>query len=88
MVVLKLWQARDSFDPERLMQKFQDGREFDWGDLAQLVRRTVVIDRERITADCVRGFGFLAQLTEEEGIVANDRYQREEAAAAKLREKL
>jgi predicted nucleotidyltransferase component of viral defense system len=88
MVVLKLWQARDSFDPERLMQKFQDGREFDWGDLAQLVRRTVVIDRERITADCVRGFGFLAQLTEEEGIVANDRYQREEAAAAKLREEL
>ena len=88
LVVLKLWQARDSFDPARLMQKFQDGREFDWDDLAQLVRRTVVIDRERITADCVRGFGFLAELTEQERIVANDRYQREEAAAAKLREEL
>jgi predicted nucleotidyltransferase component of viral defense system len=88
LVVLKLWQARDSFDPARLMQKFQDGREFDWDDLAQLVRRTAVIDRERITADCVRGFGFLAELTEQERIVANDRYQREEAAAAKLREEL
>jgi len=88
LVVLKLWQARDSFDPARLMQKFKDGREFDWDDLAQLVRRTVVIDRERITADCVRGFGFLAELTEQERIVANDRYQREEAAAAKLREEL
>jgi predicted nucleotidyltransferase component of viral defense system len=88
LVVLKLWQARDSFDPARLMQKFQDGREFDWDDLTQLVRRTVVIDRERITADCVRGFGFLAELTEQEKIVANDRYQREEAAAAKLREEL
>ena len=88
LVVLKLWQARDSFDPARLMQKFQDGREFDWDDLAQLVRRTVVIDRERITTDCVRGFGFLAELTEQERIVANDRYQREEAAAAKLREEL
>jgi len=88
LVVLKLWQARDSFDPARLMQKFKDGREFDWDDLAQLVRRTVVIDRERITTDCVRGFGFLAELTEQERIVANDRYQREEAAAAKLREEL
>ncbi len=88
LVVLKLWQARDNFDPARLMQKFQDGREFDWDDLAQLVRRTVVIDRERITADCVRGFGFLAELTEEEQVVANDRYQREEAAAGRLRAEL
>ncbi len=88
LVVLKLWQARDNFDPARLMQKFQDGREFDWDDLVQLVRRTVVIDREKITADCVRGFGFLAELTEEEKIVANDRYQREEAAAERLRAEL
>lgn len=88
LVVLKLWQARDSFDPARLMQKFRDGREFDWDDLAQLVRRTVVIDRERITADCVRGFGFLAELTDEEKIVASDRYQREQAAVERLRAEL
>jgi predicted nucleotidyltransferase component of viral defense system len=88
LVVLKLWQARDSFDPARLIQKFQDGREFDWDDLAQLVRRTVVIDRERITADCVRGFGFLEELTEQERVVANDRYQREEAASERLRAEL
>jgi predicted nucleotidyltransferase component of viral defense system len=88
LVVLKLWQARDSFDPARLMQKFQDGLDFDWGDLAQLVRRTVQIDQERITADCVRGFGFLAELTDEEKIVASDRYQREQAAVERLRAEL
>lgn len=88
LVVLKLWQARDSFDPARLMQKFRDGMEFDWDDLAQLVRRTVVIDRERITADCVRGFGFLAELTDEEKIVASDRYQREQAAVERIRAEL
>lgn len=27
LVVLKLWQARDSFDPAQLMQKFRDGRD-------------------------------------------------------------
>jgi hypothetical protein len=46
------------------------------------------IDRERITAECVRGVGFLAELTEQGRIVTNDWYQREEAAAAKLREEL
>jgi len=88
LVVLKLWQARDSFDPARLMRKFQDGIDFDWDDLAQLVRRTVEIDREKITADCVRGFVFLAELTDEEKIVASDRYQREQAAVERLRAEL
>ena len=39
LVVLKLWQAGDTFDPARLMRKFEEGREFDWDDLRDLVRR-------------------------------------------------
>jgi hypothetical protein len=79
LVVLKLWQARDSFDPARLMQKFEDGRDFDWNDLRQLLKRAVV------TADCVRGFGFLADLTDDEQAVARDPHQREQTAAQRLR---
>jgi len=85
LVVLKLWQAQDIFEPARLMQKFEDGRDFDWDDLRQLLNRAVVIDRERITADCVRGFGFLADLTDDERTLARDKYQREEATAERLR---
>src|SRR6202050_2591694 len=48
LVVLKLWQARDTFDPARLIQKFQDGGGFDWEDLRQLLNRAAVIDRETI----------------------------------------
>jgi predicted nucleotidyltransferase component of viral defense system len=77
LVVLKLWQARDTFDPEHLLRKFEDGRDFDWDDLGQLVRRTVAIDRDRITADCARGFRFLVDLTEEERALAVDPHQRE-----------
>ncbi|MGH9383575.1 MAG: nucleotidyl transferase AbiEii/AbiGii toxin family protein [Vicinamibacterales bacterium] len=77
LVVLKLWQARDSFDPERLLRKFEDGRDFDWNDLGQLVRRTITIDRDKITADCVRGFRFLLDLTEDERTLAADPHQRE-----------
>jgi predicted nucleotidyltransferase component of viral defense system len=85
LVVLKLWQARDTFDPARLMQKFEVGREFDWDDLRQLLNRTVDLDRERICAGCVRGFGFLVNLTDDERKLAGDRYQREQATADKLR---
>lgn len=77
LVVLKLWQAGDRFDPDRLMRKFEDDNDFDWDDLGQLVRRTTVIDRRRITADCARGFAFLAALSEEERVLAGDQYQRE-----------
>jgi len=85
LVVLKLWQVRDTFDPARLMQKFEDGRDFDWDDLRQLLNRAVVIDLERFTADCVRGFRFLEDLTEDERTLARDKYQREQAAAERLR---
>jgi predicted nucleotidyltransferase component of viral defense system len=85
IVVLKLWQARDTFDPARLMRKFEDGRDFDWDDLRQLLNRVVVIDPDRIRADCVRGFGFLVDLTDDERALARDQHQREQAVAGRLR---
>jgi hypothetical protein len=85
LVVLKLWQAGDTFDPARLMRKFADGREFDWDDLRQLLNRAIVIDREKICAGCVRGFGFLAELTDDERLLARDQHQREEGAAGRVR---
>jgi hypothetical protein len=70
------------------MQKFEDGRDFDWEDLRQLLNRAVVIDREKITADCVKGYGFLAELTEHERVVANDRYQCEQVTVERFRVEL
>jgi predicted nucleotidyltransferase component of viral defense system len=84
LVILKLWQAQDSFDPVRLMTKFADGQAFDWDDLGQLVRRTQVINREKIIADCISGFGFLAVLSPDEQMLANDPYQRERVLQEKL----
>jgi len=85
LVVLKLWQARDSFDPDRLMRKLEAGNDFDWDDLAQLVRRTTAINRRRITADCVSGFAFLRDLTEDERVLAADSHQRERDLWEKLK---
>ena len=88
LVVLKLWQAGDSFDPAALMQKFEDGTAFGWDDLGQLVRRTQEINPDRITADCVNGFAFLGELTPEERALASDPYQREHALWQRLRDEL
>jgi predicted nucleotidyltransferase component of viral defense system len=88
LVVLKLWQTQDTLDAARLMQKFRDGRDFDWDDLRQLLNRAVVIDRDRITADCARGFGFLADLTDEERVLANDQHQRERTLWDRLRSEI
>ena len=88
LVVLKLWQAGDTFDPALLMRKFEEGKEFDWDDLRDLVRRTEEIDRERICAACVGGFGFLADLSPDERMLANDTHQREHELWDRLRTEL
>jgi Nucleotidyl transferase AbiEii toxin, Type IV TA system len=85
LVVLKLWQTHDTFDPTSLTQKFKDGKDFDWDDLRQLLIRAAVIDHDRITADCLRGFGFLAKLTPDEQVLSNDKHQRERPLVEELK---
>jgi len=88
LVVLKLWQAGDTFDPQRLMRKFEEGIEFDWDDLRDLVRRTEEISREKICAACAGGFRFLADLSPEERALASDTRQREQGLWDRLRAEL
>ncbi len=88
LVVLKLWQAGDAFDPVRLMAKFGDRTAFDWDDLGQLVHRTQTIDGRRITVDCINGFGFLADMSPDEQALASDPYRREHALWERLRNDL
>ena len=88
LVVLKLWQAGDKFDPERLMRKFEEGREFDWDDLRDLVRRTEDVDREKICAACTGSFRFLADLSLDERLLANDAHHREHELWDRLRTEL
>lgn len=88
LVVLKLWQAGDVFDPDALMAKFQEADAFDWDDLRQLVRKTQTIEQEQITADCARGFAFLKELCPDELELAGDRHRRERILWTKLRDTL
>jgi predicted nucleotidyltransferase component of viral defense system len=76
LVVIKLWQAGDRFDPQKLIDKMGDESAFDWGDLAQLTRQGQAPDHKKIMAYCVKGYAFLTQLTPDEKTVAEDQYHR------------
>ena len=76
LLILKLWQVRDGFDPERFAAKLKDGSAFDWDDLAQLTRQGHPPNRMTMIVDCSKGYAFLAAMTEDERTLAMDPHQR------------
>ena len=88
LVVLKIWHARDSFDPAVLIAKFSDGAQFDWNDLNDLVHRDARIDARKMCADCASGLSFLLDLSPEEELLAVDPHQKQQALWEKLRGEL
>ncbi len=72
LAVVKLWQANDMFEPDAFFARLQREDTFDWDDLRYLVRGSTKIEPRRIIAQAVSGFGFLADLTEDEAELAAD----------------
>ena len=85
LVVLKLWQAHSTFEPDALFSKFQDERGFDWDDLRQLVRKNHRIEPNKILSACSQGYAFLRDLSGPESVLSADRHQRERTLWEKLR---
>jgi hypothetical protein len=85
LVILKLWQARDPFDPEGFFSKLRGGV-YDWEDVHRLVRLSERIEPEEILASVERRFAVLRQLTGlEERVVSDARSGRNEPLANMLR---
>jgi predicted nucleotidyltransferase component of viral defense system len=71
LVVLKLWEARDVFEPDSLFDRLESGR-YDWQDLTRLVAADFRAEQTAMLETCIRGFSFLKKLTSEEAVVARD----------------
>ena len=71
LVVLKLWQVRDAFDPERLFERLEGGR-YDWDDLRRLVRASARMEPEEILRTVTSRFSQLRELSELEHTVVGD----------------
>jgi predicted nucleotidyltransferase component of viral defense system len=71
LVVIKLWQAEDPFEPDAFFDRLRSSP-YDWADLARLIRASDKPDPERIVRQCVSGYSFLRDLTAEESLLAAD----------------
>jgi len=83
LVIIKLWQVRDSFSPDRWNAKLADARAWDWDDLRQLVRGGVP-EPEQMLRRCAQRFAFLANMNADEAALAADPYQRQRDTYEKL----
>ena len=73
LVVIKLWQVRDVFDPDAFVAQLQAG-DYDWNDLSQLVKGSAKIDPEEIISQTVAGWSVLEEVN---GRRTNSRCRRE-----------
>ena len=85
LVVLKLWQVRDPFDPELFFVRLLDGR-YDWEDLKRLLHTNERLDPEEVLRSIESRFAVLRNLTEiEREIIADARSGWNEPLADRLR---
>ena len=88
MTVLKLWQARDPFDPNAFFEKLRGGS-YDWEDLRRLVRTSDPIEPEQIIRSVEGRFAVLHQLTElEQQLIADAKSGWNEPLANRLRSEI
>jgi predicted nucleotidyltransferase component of viral defense system len=83
LVIIKLWQVRDSFSPEHWNAKLAEAKAWDWDDLRQLVRGGVS-DPGQMLERCARRFAFLADMNADEAALAADPHQRRHDVHEKL----
>ena len=85
LVVLKLWQVRDPFDPDRFFEHIR-GSDYDWEDLRRLIRAADRVDADQSVASVESSFGSLRTLSElEREVIADARRGRNDPLAERLR---
>jgi predicted nucleotidyltransferase component of viral defense system len=88
LVVLKLWQARDPFDPDSLLAKIA-GSAYQWEDLRRLVHANEKLDPAAIKKSVIRRLDPLRHLSElERQVVADSRAGRGKKLADQLRKEI
>ena len=85
LAVLKLWQARDPFDPDVFFEKLRGG-DYDWADIERLIRGSERVEPAQIILTVESRFDVLRQLTElEQQVIADAKSGWNEPLAERLR---
>jgi len=89
LAVLKLWNSGGpGLDYARFRERIEDGRAYDLGDLANLLRRDQKPNLTQMIRSVIDGFQFLANLSEQEKTLASDSLRRNQDEAAHLIERI
>ncbi len=75
LAVIKLWQAGDTFVPDKWFAKLEQAMKWDWDDLRQLVRGSES-DPKLMLERCTKRFAFLTRLDDHEAVLAADPHKR------------
>jgi predicted nucleotidyltransferase component of viral defense system len=86
LAVLKLWQAKDPFEPESFFKRLRSAR-YDWNDLRRLLRSSDLVDPEEMLVSVETRFAFLNVLSDLETPLIDDARKsgRNQPLADKLR---
>ena len=76
LAVLKCWQVREEFDPEKLLSQISSAK-FEWQEIQRLVRKDKQVHREEATKTCLSEYAFLEELTQDEKRLAKDSHKHE-----------
>lgn len=88
LVVLKLWQSQDPFNPEAFFDKLR-GSDYDWADIERLVRVSDRIEPADVISTIEARFDFLRRLTElEQRVIADAKSGWNEPLAQQLRDEI
>ena len=88
LVVLKLWQTRNSFEPVIFFEKIR-GADYEWEDLTRLVRQSETFVPEEIIKMVESRFSFLKTLTDlEHKVVMDSRGWKSPTFSRRLREQI
>ena len=71
LVVLKFWNVRSEFAPQRFFNNLQTSR-YDWADLQGLISKNRHIDHKQLFQRCLKRYKFLENLTDDEKSLLKD----------------
>lgn len=76
IAIIKCWETRFSLKPASFLDDLPRGQ-YDWPDLARLVRSTWLVSAEKLLDGVQKNYAFLKELSEEEARLDSDPYGRE-----------
>jgi predicted nucleotidyltransferase component of viral defense system len=77
LAVIKLWESnKDNLDYARFAAQIEDGKDYDLGELTNLLRKDQRADLKDMIRRAKEGFRFLGQTTELESTVTQDKARR------------